>query len=113
MRPFVVVVVCGVLAAAAGVVFADEVLPEGDRDPFVLDWWSMDSGGGPSAGGDFVLLGTLGQPDAGNAVGGDFVLLGGFLAGGDPLFIFADDFESGDTSAWSAEVGGSEHGGGE
>lgn len=113
MRPSIVVVACGVLAAAAGLVCADEVIPAGDRDPFILDWWSMDGGGGPSAGGGFVLLGTIGQPDAGNAIGGDYVLVGGFLAGGNPIFIFADDFESGDTSAWSAANDGAENGGGE
>jgi hypothetical protein len=35
-------------------------------------------GGGTSAGGPYVLDGTLGQPDAGLSQGGDYTLQGGF-----------------------------------
>ena len=45
---------------------------------FNLTWFSVDGGGGTSSGGDFVLSGTAGQPDAGDLTGGDFVLRGGF-----------------------------------
>ena len=46
---------------------------------FSLDWWSVDSGGGASQGGDFTLHGPIGQPDAGpRLTGGDFSLQGGF-----------------------------------
>ncbi len=38
----------------------------------------MDGGGGRLSGGDYVLNGTLGQPDAGLLAGGDFMLIGGF-----------------------------------
>ncbi len=46
---------------------------------------SIDGGGGTSSGGDFVLTGTIGQPDAGPAAtGGDFSMVGGFWrSGGD------------------------------
>ena len=48
-------------------------------DPdFDLSWHTVDGGGGTSSGGDFVLRGTIGQPDAGDLSGGDFVLRGGF-----------------------------------
>ena len=30
-----------------------------------ISWHSIDAGGGRSAGGDFALTGTIGQPDAG------------------------------------------------
>jgi hypothetical protein len=41
--------------------------------------WTADGGGGVSAGGDFRLSATAGQPDAGQpAAGGDFTLTGGF-----------------------------------
>ena len=43
-----------------------------------LTWFTVDGGGGTSSGGDFVLSGTAGQPDAGDLAGGDFVLRGGF-----------------------------------
>ncbi len=45
---------------------------------FDLTWFTVDGGGGTSSGGDFVLSGTIGQPDAGDLAGGDFVLRGGF-----------------------------------
>ncbi len=45
---------------------------------FDLTWHTVDGGGGYSAGGDFELEGTVGQPDAGAMTGGDFALSGGF-----------------------------------
>ncbi len=51
-------------------------------DDFDLSWWTIDGGGGYSAGGDFELEGTIGQHDAGPSTGpmtgGDFELVGGF-----------------------------------
>jgi len=43
---------------------------------------TIDSGGGASSGGTFVLTGTIGQPDAQpmTAAGGNFKLQGGFWA---------------------------------
>jgi len=51
---------------------------QGAGDGFDLAWQTIDGGGGTSAGGDFVVRGTIGQPDAGTMAGGDFVLRGGF-----------------------------------
>ena len=51
---------------------------------FALDWWTADSGGEMwTAGGEFELSGTIGQPDANVTVmtGGDFELTGGFWPG--------------------------------
>ncbi len=48
----------------------------GAGDSFDLSWHTVDGGGGTSSGGDFVLRGTIGQPDAGELSGGDFVLRG-------------------------------------
>ena len=45
---------------------------------FTIAWYTIDSGGGSSAGGTFSLIGTIGQPDAGTAAGGTFRCLGGF-----------------------------------
>jgi hypothetical protein len=45
---------------------------------YSLDWWTVDGGGGTSAGGDYALSGTLGQPDAGASSGGMYILNGGF-----------------------------------
>lgn len=46
-----------------------------------LSWYSIDSGGGSSAGGAFVLEGTVGQFDAGSMSGGGYELVGGFWGG--------------------------------
>lgn len=46
-----------------------------------LSWNTVDGGGGRVDGGDYLLIGTVGQPDAGPALsdaGGRFTLLGGF-----------------------------------
>ncbi len=48
---------------------------------FDLSWHTIDGGGGTSSGADFVLAGTIGQPDAGALIGGDFELVGGFWPG--------------------------------
>ncbi len=48
---------------------------------YQIDWHTIDGGGGFSAGGDFELEGTIGQPDAGVMTGGDFELTGGFWPG--------------------------------
>lgn len=115
MRFLIFVMICGVLATAIGGECADTEHPESDppRDPYVLDWWTMDGGGGPSAGGAFDVLGTIGQPDVGNAAGGSFQLTGGFLAGGASDLVFADGFEHGNTSAWSETTDDVKPGGGE
>jgi hypothetical protein len=44
----------------------------------------VDGGGGRSETGDYVLIGTVGQADAGEMSGGDFTLYGGFWPGGAP-----------------------------
>ena len=47
---------------------------------FAIDWHTIDGGGGTSAGGNFSLSGTIGQPDANEQpmTGGNFSLTGGF-----------------------------------
>ena len=75
-----VVVIWLVIAAllAAGAASLGAVAPDGFR----LSWWTVDGGGGRSAGGDFVLSGTAGQPDAGALTGPGYALGGGFWTGG-------------------------------
>jgi hypothetical protein len=52
------------------------------RADFDLSWHTIDAGGATfSAGGNFQLGGTIGQPDAGTLTGGAFTLAGGFWAG--------------------------------
>ncbi len=45
---------------------------------------TIDSGGGTSSGGQYLVNGTIGQPDAAYSYGGDYELLGGFWPG-EPL----------------------------
>ncbi len=51
---------------------------------FGLDWWTVDAGGGSSAGSSYSLSGTLGQFDVGpgseDTTGNGFRLIGGFWA---------------------------------
>jgi hypothetical protein len=49
---------------------------------FSVPWWTVDGGGGTSQGGDYVVSGSIGQPDAGSPMsGGEFTLVGGFWVG--------------------------------
>jgi len=68
------------------------LVAQGDGE-YELSWWTIDNGGGTSSGGEFVLTGTIGQPDAGYSSGDGFELLGGFWAGGSgPLcFVYFED----------------------
>ena len=52
---------------------------------YEINWWTVDGGGGTSesAGGQYVLRGAIGQPDAGNTTeGGVYTLRGGFWVDG-------------------------------
>ena len=50
-------------------------------DGYDLSWNTFDGGGGTSAGGDYIVSGTAGQPDAGALTGGEYTLIGGFWGG--------------------------------
>jgi hypothetical protein len=54
--------------------------------PFDLSWHTIDSGGGTSSGGGFMLEGTIGQPEAGlSMAGGAYVMTGGFWVSDGPI----------------------------
>jgi hypothetical protein len=55
-------------------------------------WYTIDSGGGTSSGGQYVIMGTIGQPDAEVSAGGQYELLGGFWPGGPLCYVEFDDF---------------------
>lgn len=59
---------------------------------YELSWYTIDGGGGQSTGGAYVLVGTIGQPDAAYSSGGKYELLGGFWPGGPLCFVDFDDF---------------------
>jgi hypothetical protein len=74
-RLFLVLLVLLVLLAAGWLALA----ASGELS---LPWFTVDGGGGRSEGGELVLSGVIGQPEAGPpAEGGDFRLQGGFWAG--------------------------------
>ncbi|MHC4458352.1 MAG: hypothetical protein ACYS0I_14945 [Planctomycetota bacterium] len=54
---------------------------------YELSWYTIDGGGGRSSGGQYELLGTIGQPDAAAMSGGGYELLGGFWPGGPLCFV--------------------------
>ena len=49
--------------------------------PFSINWYTIDGGGGTSTGGTFSVSGTIGQPDAGTLTGGTFEVKGGYWSG--------------------------------
>ena len=53
-------------------------LPVAMHGQFAIDWFTIDGGGGTSAGGSHSISGTIGQPDAGSTSGGSYSLAGGF-----------------------------------
>lgn len=54
-------------------------LSSGLSQSFIINWSTLDGGGGASTGGSFTLNGTVGQPDAGPPMsGGSFSISGGF-----------------------------------
>ena len=55
---------------------------------YTLTWSTIDGGGGGrSSGGQYELVGTIGQPDAAWSSGGQYELLGGFWPGGPLCFV--------------------------
>ena len=49
---------------------------------YILEWSTIDGGGGQTSGGDYLLTGTIGQPDGAYSAGGPYEVLGGFWPGG-------------------------------
>jgi hypothetical protein len=76
------------------------VAPGTGAPAFALVRATLDAGGGPAQGGDFVLHGTIGQADADRApaLGGAFSLTGGYWTRASALApagaaIFSNGFE--------------------
>jgi hypothetical protein len=59
----------------------------GAKAEYAIEWSTIDGGGGQSTGGQYVLMGTIGQPDAAYSAGGPYELLGGFWPGGPLCFV--------------------------
>jgi hypothetical protein len=74
MKAFRIKSVIAVLVALLG------FMAQAPAQSLAIDWYTIDGGGGASAGGSFSLTGSVGQPDAGAMAGGAFSLQGGFWA---------------------------------
>jgi len=61
-------------------------------EQYHISWHSIDNGGGRSSGGQYVLVGAIGQADAAYSSGGRYELLGGFLPGGPMCMVEFGDF---------------------
>jgi hypothetical protein len=87
---------CVPLTLGAALALAAPALLAGSAD-VALTRAVVAGGGSRSAGGSFVLVGTLGQPAAGLQAGGAFRLSGGFHVEGNASVpaaaIFGDGFE--------------------
>jgi len=59
---------------------------------YEISWYTIDGGGGTSRAGQYVVTGTIGQPDAGYSAAGGYELLGGFWPGGPLCFVEFGDF---------------------
>lgn len=59
---------------------------------YQIVWSTIDGGGGTSSGGQYVLTGTIGQPDTEYSSGGNYELLGGFWPGGPLCLVDFEDF---------------------
>lgn len=70
--------------------FAIAGLTQSASAQFDISWYTIDSGGGNSAGGVFQLSGTIGQHDAGVMSGGQYTLTGGYWSGAGEAPCYAD-----------------------
>jgi hypothetical protein len=52
--------------------------PDSPADGYIIDWWTVDGGGGTSQSSAYTLMGIAGQPDPGVSYGGAYNLKGGF-----------------------------------
>ncbi|HNR71938.1 MAG TPA: hypothetical protein PLV05_12810 [Verrucomicrobiota bacterium] len=70
---------CWQAVAAPGLWLLMSALPA-FAQPYAIDWFTLDGGGGTSTGGVYAVRGTIGQPDAGptSLTGGPYSLSGGF-----------------------------------
>jgi hypothetical protein len=82
--------VSAVLLLSVGAM-ASSALAQSGGD-YVLDWSTIDGGGGQSSGGPYVLTGTIAQPDAAYSAGGRYEVLGGFWSGGPECLVEFEDF---------------------
>ena len=75
----ILILICLIALALSSIALAETA-------DYTLSWWTVDGGGGASGGGDFVVAGTIGQPDAGELMSGaPYSMQGGFWPGFDVI----------------------------
>ena len=67
------------LAVGALLVAASFTLAQSGYD---LSWFKVGGGGGQTSGGNYTLISSVGQAEAGTMSGGAYTLGGGFIGGG-------------------------------
>lgn len=82
MKHFTATGLITMVVAIALLLAVSTALAQGDD--YDLYWWTVDGGGGSVSDGSsgYTLMGTAGQPDAGELAGGSYTLNGGFWQGG-------------------------------
>ena len=81
----------GVVILFVSVIFAQS-LPAGVGGPYVLEWTTIDGGGGTSSGGTYTLTGTIGQPDPAYSESEVFIVMGGFWPAGPMCLVNIEHF---------------------
>ena len=74
-----------------GIAFLTIFVPVAYGD-YQIVWSTIDGGGGQSSGGQYIVTGTIGQPDAAYSASGNYELLGGFWPGAPMCFVDFEDF---------------------
>ena len=59
---------------------------------YQIDWYTIDGGGGTSAGSQYVLTGTIGQHDASYSQSEVFIVMGGFWPAGPMCIVNLEHF---------------------
>ena len=82
--------------------------------PYAINWFTIDGGGGTSTGGVYSVSGTIGQPDAGGPMtNGQYSVTGGFWAlptaiqvGGAPTLTIVPATPGNATISWTPNTPG-------
>ena len=73
-------------------VMVSVMAPAQSGGPYELGWSTIDGGGGVSSAGQYIVRGTIAQPDAAYSEGGDYEVLGGFWPGEPTCVVDFHDF---------------------
>jgi hypothetical protein len=100
------------LAASIWALLTFGAMSVATAQPYAVGRFTINGGGGTSGGGNYILSGTVGQPDTGTLTGGSFTVEGGFWPGfvvpstnGGPT-LFVQLFGNGLIISWSPAVTG-------